>query len=270
MTPGEPRPRPAHDHAAFEELAVGYALHALEPDEELRFAAHLASCPDCADAVADHEQTLAELALALPGEEPPAAVLESLRRATAPAGPPPPAPLPDGVVPLERARARRAPKVAQVRRSWLLSSAAAVTAALVGLGVWGADLRGDLDAESARSESLAAVVRTLETPGARTVQLADGEGTVRLVAVGGDDRLRLAVDGLAPNPDDTTYVLWGRTTSGDVVALGAFDVPTAELSVQEVGLQRPLDSLDALMVTHEHGRTVPASTDQPVLVLGRV
>jgi anti-sigma-K factor RskA len=269
VTPGEPRPRRAPDHAGFEELAVGYALHALEPDEELRFTAHLSSCNDCAGAVAEHERTLAELALSLPQEEPPAAVLQALRSATAQV-PAAVRTLREGVVPLAAARSRRAPKVAQVRRSWLLSGAAAVTAAVLGLGLWGAGLQGDLDAETTRADALAAVVETLETPGARTVQLADGDGTVRLVAVGGSDRLRLAVDGLTPNAEDTTYVLWGRTDAGEVVALGAFDVPTEELTVQEVGLARPLDQLDALMVTHERGRTVPPSTDQPVLVLGRI
>jgi anti-sigma factor RsiW len=268
VTPGEPRPRRAPDHAGFEELAVGYALHALEPDEELRFTAHLASCPACADAVAEHERTLAELALSLPAEEPPPAVLEALRTATAPAVPV--ARDTAEVVPLDAARRRRVPAVTQVRRSWLLSGAAAVTAALVGLGVWGADLRTDLGAQTARAAALQEVVETLESPGARTVQLADGDGTVRLVAVGAGDRLTLAVDGLAPNPEGTTYVLWGRSSEGGVVALGAFDVPTGDLDVQEVGLAQPLDDLDALMVTHEHGRTVPASTDQPVLVLGRV
>jgi hypothetical protein len=275
VIPHEPQPRRPHDHAGFEELAVGFALHALEPDEELRFTTHLHDCGACRDAVADHETTLAELALALPEEEPPAAVLEGIRAATAGARPAPVAPAASGpVLDLDVARARRSrrtPAVAQVRRSVLLSGAAAVTAAVLGLGVWGADLRGDLDAQTARATALAEVVETLESPGARTVRLTDGDGTVRAVLVGAQDRVQLAVDGLAPNADDTVYVLWGRTPTGEVSALGTFDVDEPGLSVLgELALSRPVDDLAAVMVTHESGRRVPASTSQPVLVMGEV
>ena len=41
------------DHEDFEGLAAGYALHALEPEEEQRLAAHLLTCQDCARLVAD-------------------------------------------------------------------------------------------------------------------------------------------------------------------------------------------------------------------------
>ena len=41
------------------ELAVGWALHALEPEEEARVAAHLPQCPECRERVAQTERTAA-------------------------------------------------------------------------------------------------------------------------------------------------------------------------------------------------------------------
>ena len=36
------------DHEVFDELAVGWALHALEPEDEAVFAQHLPGCERCA------------------------------------------------------------------------------------------------------------------------------------------------------------------------------------------------------------------------------
>ena len=41
------------EHAPFDELAVGWALHALEPEDEALFVAHLAGCERCAATVAE-------------------------------------------------------------------------------------------------------------------------------------------------------------------------------------------------------------------------
>src|SRR3712207_7218554 len=44
------------DHREFDELAVGWALHALEPEDETVFSAHLATCARCADTVAERSE----------------------------------------------------------------------------------------------------------------------------------------------------------------------------------------------------------------------
>jgi hypothetical protein len=36
------------DHQRYDELAVGWALHALEPEDEAAFARHLSGCARCA------------------------------------------------------------------------------------------------------------------------------------------------------------------------------------------------------------------------------
>ena len=42
-----PGPDRDDEHRSWDELAVGWALHALEPEDEALFAAHLASCARC-------------------------------------------------------------------------------------------------------------------------------------------------------------------------------------------------------------------------------
>lgn len=50
----------------YRELAVGWALHALEPAEESLIIGHLADCPTCARSAAETEQVGAMLALSVP------------------------------------------------------------------------------------------------------------------------------------------------------------------------------------------------------------
>jgi anti-sigma factor RsiW len=59
------------DHGTFDEMAVGYALHALEPEDEAVFAVHLPTCPRCAATVAETGEVMAALAADLPAAEPP-------------------------------------------------------------------------------------------------------------------------------------------------------------------------------------------------------
>jgi hypothetical protein len=50
----------------YRELAVGWALHALEPAEESLATGHLADCPTCASIAAETEEIGAMLALSVP------------------------------------------------------------------------------------------------------------------------------------------------------------------------------------------------------------
>jgi hypothetical protein len=51
---------------AYRELAAGWALHALEPAEEVLVIAHLADCPTCASIAANTEEVGAMLGLSVP------------------------------------------------------------------------------------------------------------------------------------------------------------------------------------------------------------
>lgn len=92
------------------ELAVGWALHALEPAEEILVAAHLPECAECTRTVAEAELVGATLGLTVPEEAPSAALEQRVLAVTstpqvapvAPAEPPPPAaqPIPQPAAPI--------------------------------------------------------------------------------------------------------------------------------------------------------------------------
>lgn len=257
--------RTTDDHSTFEELAVGYALHALEPEDELLFDEHLASCSRCRADVAQHAVALGDLADAVPQLEPPASLLAGIRAAIAeePREQVAPASAPVPLAPRQREDVR-------LRRGWLLSAAAGVTALVLGLGVATAVLRHDRDAATATADRLASAVKTLEKPGATTVRLADFDGTTRAVVVAQGSSLSLVVDGLAPNDAGSVYVLWGQDRAGQVRAMSTFDVPRGTDVVAGLRLPTPMSDLSALMVTHEPGRTAPVKSEQKVLAAGSV
>ncbi len=82
------------------EMAVGWALHALEPDEEILVAAHLPDCAECTRIVADTEQVGAALGLSIPEVTPSAELEQRILAVTATpqaspvVSPPPPPPRP--------------------------------------------------------------------------------------------------------------------------------------------------------------------------------
>src|SRR5688500_7163680 len=65
-------------HEVFEELAAGWVLHSLEPDDEARFTAHMQNCPPCQHAVAAYTGALSEIAQSGPGAAPPARLGERI------------------------------------------------------------------------------------------------------------------------------------------------------------------------------------------------
>ena len=69
------------EHAPFDELAVGWALHALEPEDESAFVAHLAGCERCAVTVAETRDVMSAMAADLPQPEPSEGLLQRIRTA---------------------------------------------------------------------------------------------------------------------------------------------------------------------------------------------
>src|SRR3954462_11423819 len=82
MTPTQ-RGVPGDDHTFYDELAVGWALHALEPEDEDVFAAHLPGCDRCARTVAETSEVMAAMAADLPPAEPPTQLGDRLSAAVA-------------------------------------------------------------------------------------------------------------------------------------------------------------------------------------------
>ena len=61
-------PRPGHGR--FDELAAGYAVHALGSDEVLLFVRHARQCGRCQRALADYADVTAAMAELAPAAEP--------------------------------------------------------------------------------------------------------------------------------------------------------------------------------------------------------
>lgn len=256
------------EHALFDELAVGHALSALEPADEVAFLTHLPSCARCERAVAEHSLTLSHLAYGADAAEPPAALLEGIRAGIAASGRAGEFPAP---LSLDDARRRRRPNAVVLRRASALTGVAAAVALVVSLAVSNASLQRNERTQEAVSARLASTVSALTADGARSVRLADQTHTVKAVVVSRGSAVSLVVDGLAPNSRDSTYVLWAKSSFGDVRAVGTFDVAHAGLDVVR-GLQVHTGSgvVQRFVITHERGRTAPALTTQPPIVAGDV
>ena len=65
------------------EQAVGWALHALEPDEEIAVERHVPTCADCSAAVRDTQAVMTQLATAVEQVDPPARLRASILDAAA-------------------------------------------------------------------------------------------------------------------------------------------------------------------------------------------
>jgi anti-sigma-K factor RskA len=117
------------EHTYWDELAAGYALHGLSPDEEVRFTDHLESCEVCTASVKDLELVAAQLgSMAHYREDAEAPSWESMRSAIV--GTPQTGSREVGDL-AERRRRRY-----QVSRRSLGAAAAAVVVAGAGIATW--------------------------------------------------------------------------------------------------------------------------------------
>ena len=221
---------PAHE--SWEELAVGHALHALEPEDEEAFVGHLRGCARCERVLADSEVTAADMAYAAPPVVPSE---EFRRRISAIAG--------DAGRPTRLPAARPRRLVRAFTQPWGTPwvGVAAGLVLVVALGVWNLVLHADKAAKQDQVNQAAVVLRCVEDPTCHQVRLADPttESPIGAVLVR-DRQVDVVVDGLEPNDRrSTAYVLWqGTTPNGPLVAVDAFDVTCRDICV--VRLDRPL------------------------------
>ena len=260
----------ARQHALYEELAAGYALSALEPDEEQLFELHLAGCTRCELELAEYTALADQLAYAVVDATPPASLLAGIRagiaaadRAPVPAAASPVdarVGLPDNVVPLRRRRPERP-------GAWLGAAAALVL--VVSLGVSNVVLRSDRDSAQEASVRLRSAVTQIVN--SRTVQLRAADGKVMAVALISGERLSLVLDGMARNNDQTsTYVLWRKPAYGSVSAVGVFDVHDSKVDVVRDLPLKAVDGVTVLAITLERGRVAPTSAGSPILAVGQL
>jgi hypothetical protein len=265
------------DHARYDELAVGWALRALEPDDETLFLAHLAGCPRCTATVAEVEEVMAAMAADLPQPEPSEGLLQRIRVAVEETEQvPEPRDEPSDAVPPQPLRVVPGPRVvAEPRTGWRrvlpAGLVAAALAAILGLGLWDVVLSSEREKLQATVAEQNAVMDGLLSPGRATIaplKAPDGKSVATVVARG--DEVDLITQGLAVNNRaSTTYVLWSMD-DGNAEALATFDVTSARLAMKTVGSgSTGFDQHGIYGISLEPGRKAP-SLPTEVVATGQV
>jgi anti-sigma-K factor RskA len=265
------------DHETFDELAVGWALHALEPEDEDAFARHLAECDRCAQTVAETVEVMAALATGLPPEEPSAGLGHRLREAVERTEQLPPTPRESRPVATGFADYEDdgGPGVAEQRPAWRRALpallAAAAVAVIVALGVWNVVLADARNQAETTAAAQARIVTELLRPGRATIApVSDPAGNSVGTVVARDTEMLVVADGLEVNDrSDSTYVVWGMRAD-EPVALGTFDVVDTQMDLRTVGsTETGLDDFSVYGISLEPGRSAPpAPTD--VVATGEV
>lgn len=275
------------------EEAVGWALHALEPDEEMAVEHHIPTCPDCLAAVHDTDVVMTRLATAVEMVDPPARLRASIlditagtpqvmptQRRSSPAGPPP---MPPRIAP--PAAAPRGPSAAppaavgpsgpgrarpfRPRRLVAVAAALATVVVVGGLGLRAVQLQQQVDTAAAQAGSTTELVRQLAQPGVSHALLARKDGTTVAAVVLLNGQRNVYSLGLPSNATDHTYVLWGvKDASAAPQPLGAFDVASQDPGLRVVGAAGK-DAYAAYAVSLEPGRT-PPTTPTDVVASGKL
>ncbi len=268
------------------EQTVGWALHALEPDEEMAVLLHLPQCATCRAVAHETEEVLAGLAGVVPLVDPPPALRTRIlaEAATAPQRPAVLRPRADGpaadlpTVPAGSSRplhltpgAGDAARPARRGRRLVAAGLAVAAALAVGvLAVRTGQLEQERDAETVQAQRLTELVREIGEPGARYALLNDQATGAPLAAVVLEDgERRVYPVGLAPNGDDALYVAWGLPENGAPVPLAGFDVLETEQAPLPIGSAAGAQDFPQYAVSIEPGRDVP-DTPSTVVASGQV
>jgi hypothetical protein len=193
------------------ELASGFVLGALEPDEMADVRDHLDRC-------AEPHPELAELGGILPYL---AVAPEPLEPAAAKAGVAASSTLPDaGVISLDAARRSRSRQAV----TWMTRMAAAV--AVVALAGYSFAIQGDLNKAKQDQSHAIAVLNVLSQPDTRMVPLIDteGKGASGFAAFMPNGHILVSLNHLAATSGDQTYMVWLTGANNVPVKVGAFTV----------------------------------------------
>jgi anti-sigma-K factor RskA len=250
-------------HSEFEELAAGYVLGALEPDDEHDFQRHLGGCATCEANVRELEAVVGELAYAVPPVDPPDTLWAGIRREIQPEA------APRGAThgPARPARAGR-------RGSRLLPGLAAAAAILmvVVLSVWNLSLRDENAAIRDRVAALERATQLANDPNASLVTMDEVPGPegaqATVIASSRQDRGVLLIESLPPLARDRVYELWG-VPQGDInqAQKALVFVPLRRQGVQALEFEVPIQPGTVFAITDEPGPDGSEKpTSQPLLV----
>jgi len=284
------------------DLAAGFVLDALTPDEERLVREHLSECAEPHHEFAELAEVVPYLAESVEMVQPPASLktrviaaaaadLETrqLRSATPehlqPAAHSTAArvdtPTPGSVTPFPSAEEREARSARRRPLRWLAGLAAVI--AIVALGGWNLALQRDLgaardsqrglaaDLDVARDyqRGLAAVLDVAADEGSQAAILsaADGGGPTGIAAVGADGQVAIVMRDLAPTTGSQVYEAW-LIASKDAapVPIGSFTVGANGTAAFTVG-RAPTAAGVALALTREPGPDATTPT-LPIVAQG--
>lgn len=193
----------------WQELLAGYVLGDLSPEEAEAFQQLVAADPDLNREVLHLQETLALMPYALPDENPPAHLKQSILAAAEAIQPEPALSI---VQPAQPARPR----------PWgLIAGGAIAAAALIVLGIDNYQLRQSVAEKREVIQALRNPDRFIYTLSG-TEDLPDAFGS--LVIDTGDQRAFLLTQNLPPLPSDQAYRLWAIPEGATVPAFcGQFD-----------------------------------------------
>ncbi|MCG8921846.1 anti-sigma factor [Lentzea sp. CC55] len=244
------------DPCAQEELAVGWAMHSLEPDEEALVRDHLPTCPPCRGTVRATQEVLAGIGGAVRQEQPPprlrARLMEQIEHT--PQEPPAhhdtprhaAAPIP--LRPQHRRRTGRA-----------LLAAAAAAAVLAGgayLGVRVNQLSDQVTASEARTNDLNTALSLAADPSTNRAVLRTDKGDEVAVVLSNSSAAAVVPKGLKPNDSGHVYVVWGASTKAPV-PLAMFDVRAGSTDPQLLAWSSEAHKHTTFAVSLEPGRQLP-------------
>jgi anti-sigma-K factor RskA len=212
------------------ELAPGYVLGILTPEEEALVRDHLATCGESHEAFEELGGVVPYLADLADPVEPPAALKDRIlaaaaadleERRAAPAPAPAVTPFPDATERAERA-ARRPDRPSPL--TWVAALAAVLVIAV--LGAWNLTLQRNLDAVRAYERGLSAVLDVAAQPGSQTAVLTghEGQGPSGIAAVAPDGRVELVMRDLEPTAGSEVYEAWVIGEDGTPRPIGGFTV----------------------------------------------
>lgn len=266
------------EHHEYDELAAGHVLHSLAPDDERRFAAHLAQCARCQRSVSDHEEVAVAIADSVPQHQPPARLRASLfaeldrtpqqhEQATDAATNLATSDAADEPRPVSDLRPRRS------RATAVFAAAAAVfLVAAVVFGVRANQLGHERDLQAEKAAGVQTVLAQAARPGAHLVAFSkhttgsSSTAPVAVLATSGRTATVMST-GLGTTPADSVFVMWGL--NGDQpTALGTFRVSADHPGPQTMALPADQAGSTSFGISVEPGSTAPAKPSN-VLALGK-
>jgi anti-sigma factor RsiW len=263
-------------HEEWEELAVGQALGALEPEDEQAFLAHLRGCDICARTLADMEAVAGQLAYGVEPADPPPALLQSIM---------------SEVRSSDRARAkavrssrpaRRASNepvsLAQRRRgvaqrsqpAWLVAASFVLVLAM---GGWNFMLRADNQAKARALRLRNEVASAVADPSTKSVALVSAkQPTAHAQVLVKGNQAYLVVDGLAENNvANSVYVLWKAGADNHMKGVRGFDVVHDGPNIIPITDLGDASEIKQFAVSIEQGRKIPANPSvEDVVVAGQL